>query len=371
MQLEPVQSSIIAFRGHDPKTRIMHIVFRDRVSGNPTSKYEYGNVDASTFLDGCAQSSFGSWFERNIKPFPKVYPYRKLEDQVGDMTAETAIETIDFAGDSPVPVAAAEPVPEVVLPPTLADGDNAPEADRNTALVLLEGLKNKTAELLPVERPLVLADESSYRAAGTTVLAIRAAVNAFNSIFDEKIAEAHKEHKRLIALKRYYTDPLEADEKRLDKAMESYRIQQRQAAEAARKQAVRDAELKAEEDAKRQAIDMQIHDAEVAEARGETELRDQILDAPPLPVMPAYVAPLYHAPAVPALAEIVVKDGWDFNEEDIDITKLPEHFIKRVPDVAAIRARVTSMGQHHGIPGVVVFPTSRQSKPRSTRKKAS
>jgi hypothetical protein len=367
MHLEPVDSSIIAFRGHDPETRIMHIIFRDRSSGKPTSKYEYGNVDASIFSGGCAQNSFGSWFQREIKPFPKVYPFRKLADQIEDLVSET----IDFAGGAPVPVDAADPVPQIILPSTLADGDSAPEEDRNAAIALLEGLKTRTTELLPVERPLVLADEASYRAAGTTVLGIRAAVNAFNSAFDGKIADAHKEHKRLITLKRYYTDPLEADEKRLDSAMERFRIQQRQEADALRRKAMRDAELEAEETAKRQAIDLQIHDAEIAEARGEMDLRDQILAAAPLPVAPAYVAPVYHAPAVPVLAEIVVKDGWDFNEEDIDIAKLPEHFIKRVPDVAAIRARVKSMGQHHGIPGVTVFPTSKQAKPRSSRKKVS
>lgn len=74
----PVQSSQIAAIGYDSSTQQMDIEFVNRSPDKPASVYRYQNVTPDDLLEFKTADSLGSYFKREIKPFPDRYPYRKL-----------------------------------------------------------------------------------------------------------------------------------------------------------------------------------------------------------------------------------------------------------------------------------------------------
>lgn len=83
MQRKPVESSQIKSVGYDPKTKTLEIEF---VQGG--SVYQYVNVSPEVYeelmgvnvpADQQQDFSVGSYFIRNIKKRPDLYPYKKVE----------------------------------------------------------------------------------------------------------------------------------------------------------------------------------------------------------------------------------------------------------------------------------------------------
>ena len=78
--LDSVESSQIAAIGHDAETNILAIRFKSK-SGAKGSLYEYDNVSADEFAAFRDAASIGSYFYKNIKPFPEKYPYTKIVEE--------------------------------------------------------------------------------------------------------------------------------------------------------------------------------------------------------------------------------------------------------------------------------------------------
>lgn len=80
--MQPVESSQIAAIGHDPDTNTLAIRFysgwgeKKRVG----SLYHYQNFTTEDFAAFRDAESKGKHFGREIKPFPEIYPYTKIED---------------------------------------------------------------------------------------------------------------------------------------------------------------------------------------------------------------------------------------------------------------------------------------------------
>lgn len=71
----PVKSSNIAEIQYFKDTKVMRIKFGvPRVSG----MYEYQNVPEELFHGILASESKGSYFWKWIRPFPKMYPYKRV-----------------------------------------------------------------------------------------------------------------------------------------------------------------------------------------------------------------------------------------------------------------------------------------------------
>ena len=77
--MQPVESRQIAAIGHDADTNTLAIRFKNW-KGVPTSLYHYRNFNAEDFAAFRDAESKGKHFGREIKPFPEIYPYTKIED---------------------------------------------------------------------------------------------------------------------------------------------------------------------------------------------------------------------------------------------------------------------------------------------------
>ena len=89
MNYEKVESSQIAEIGYEPSagtepgTGILGIKFppnkKQQAAGLPGSEYTYDNMEPSTYRALMAAESIGSYFGKNIKSRPDLYPYMKIE----------------------------------------------------------------------------------------------------------------------------------------------------------------------------------------------------------------------------------------------------------------------------------------------------
>lgn len=75
MDRVPVSSSLIASVGHDPNTNVLEVEFN-----HEGAVYQYQNVDAHVFADMMVAESVGSYFTRNIKKRPEMFPFTRMNE---------------------------------------------------------------------------------------------------------------------------------------------------------------------------------------------------------------------------------------------------------------------------------------------------
>jgi hypothetical protein len=76
MEREAVVSSQLKSIGYDPSTQKMHIEFGRQ------SVYEYSNITPEFYAAFRAAPSLGSFFLKQIKTKPDLYPYQRIDKQV-------------------------------------------------------------------------------------------------------------------------------------------------------------------------------------------------------------------------------------------------------------------------------------------------
>lgn len=74
--MDSVESSQIQAIGYDAQAQTLAIQFKAK--GGPGSVYHYSNVTAEDFAAFREADSIGSYFYKNIKPFPEKYPYTRI-----------------------------------------------------------------------------------------------------------------------------------------------------------------------------------------------------------------------------------------------------------------------------------------------------
>lgn len=89
--MQPVTSSQLHSIGHDAASNKLAIRFKTK-DGRPTSLYHYEHVTAADFEAFRMADSIGSFFKRNIKPFPEKYPFQRIEDAPGVAAAPAQLE---------------------------------------------------------------------------------------------------------------------------------------------------------------------------------------------------------------------------------------------------------------------------------------
>ena len=349
MQMEAVKSSLISHRGYDPEKQILNIRFASKkfIYG---SLYSYGNVPPALYAEACAhvnpatgELSFGQFFQQQIKPNDRQYPFRKLEDPHNGEGFLDVADTIDFSSQQPLPVA--EPAAEV-LPPL-------PE-DEQKLLAEAEALAAKTTEIGKLQGNMILiASPEAARLAMTTGMAIARMRDALEKTMRPKITELYAPYKAALAILNRYDKPLEEDQNRLRLGLAAYNREQQRIAQEEEARLRREQVVAAEAEAKKKAEELQIHDAETAAARGETELADQIISAPALPVAPIYQAPIRVQSAMPRQAGASIKEKWTF--EITDEIKIPDEYW--IVDTKAIEAVVGKMKGRSNtlIPGIRAY----------------
>lgn len=342
LEMEAIDSNLISHRHHDPDAFVMTLRFKTK-TGVPGSLYAYGNVSPALYAEGISyihektgEVSFGSWFGKVIKADPKRYPFRKLEE-VGSIPTET---TTDFASGQPLP--ATTPVIEAIP-------ENEDEIFAQ-ALALQERAKG-----------IVINSAEGYSLAEQTALAIARMRDVLEKTMRPKITELYTPYKAALAILNMYDNPLENHQKQLKAGMSAYkRVEDAKAqAEANRIRAERQRE--ADEEARKKSEELKLADAIEAEQRGEVELAQSIIEAPALPIRPAFVAPVHVASSVAKSDDSNHVEKWvhlfvDENGEVVDEPRfdlIPREYLK--VDEVAIGKVVRALKGRTNIAGICAY----------------
>jgi len=165
---------------------------------------------------------------------------------------------------------------------------------------------------------IVVTDAPSYAAAGEFLKSVKAYVKRVAETFTPMKRKALDAHKEIVAQERKHLAPAQAAEHAVKGTMLSWK----RAEDARVAQARREAEEVARAEAQRQAEEEQLARAAAAEAEGNAEQADAILEAPAAPVMPVVAPPL---PAAPAVAGISTRKRYTF--EVVDADQVPREFM--------------------------------------------
>jgi len=345
MEMEIIESSLIYARGHDAETHLMNIQFKDPKTGSPTSTYQYGNVSPELYLAGCThisdrtgEPSFGQWFQKIIKPQPKQYPYRKIEDARDEVlddakaVAQTYIDaTTDFASGQPLPATTAEPTETIPDDP--------------------EQLKTAAMELKTKASAIVINSPEACELAMRTGMAIARMRDALEKTFRPEIKKKHELWKSELAVLNYYDQPLESDQNRLREGIVKFRNEQKRIADEEARRLREIEQRKADEEARIRAEELKLSDAVEAEQRGEVDLAEAIIAAPALPLAAAIAAPVYVPVNVPQVKGSTVKEKWVYEITDINL--IPREYF--LLDTKALNTIVGRLKQRTNIPGIRAY----------------
>lgn len=349
MQMEAIESSLISHRGHNPENRTMYIRFATK-TGVPGSLYEYGNISAHLYDEGCnyihpktGEISFGSWFGSVIKKDPDAFPYRKLEE-IGGVPVQddkTRMTTGDFA--------------KGVLDASLATDFTSGQPLLATIEVAIpqdpEELKAAALELKSQAAAIVINSPEAYALAAKTGMAIARMRDALEKTFRPGIQEKHQAWKAELTILNHYDQPLEQDQNRLRSGMIAFSNEQRRKEQEEANRLRQIEQKKADDLAIQKAQELKLSDAIEAEERGEVELRDVILASPALPLAAAYVPPVHVPTSVPSVKGSSQRESWTF--EITDLALIPREYF--VLDEKAIRAVVRSLKGRTSIPGIRAY----------------
>jgi hypothetical protein len=108
---------------------------KQKAAGEPGSEYHYQNVTPEMHQEFMAAESIGSYFGRNIKPFPEKYPFTKVEADPQHPAAKASESASGKSGnDTTRTKASQQPSPDT-------DGDAATDQPSpGTALALIDGM---------------------------------------------------------------------------------------------------------------------------------------------------------------------------------------------------------------------------------------
>lgn len=164
-------------------------------------------------------------------------------------------------------------------------------------------LEQHTQAWIIEARALAVRSGDDYERAASLLLAVKQLRKALDEAYDDNIADAHRAHKKLLAKKASFEQPLIDAERQLKARLLAYDTEQRRIrAEEERK--LREEARKIEEEAR-------LKEAERLENEGRQREAEAVLDAPSF--VPAVKAP----PATPKVEGVSYREIWSAEVDDL------------------------------------------------------
>lgn len=186
---------------------------------------------------------------------------------------------------------------------------------------------------------LKIMNAEQYVRAGEVSKGIAALSKEVANTFDPIIAKAHAAHKEACEQKRKVLAPLEDNQKKVDTLILAWdREQERQRREDEERLAAQ---------AKKEADDRAIREAQELQAQGEHELADVVIEnqaAAPAPVVSI-------ASSVPKIQGIAKRTNWRWRVKNAAL--IPREYLQ--PNEIAINGVVRSLKDKTVIPGIEIY----------------
>lgn len=207
----------------------------------------------------------------------------------------------------------------------------------------MSDIKQLETEALTVPekaRALKIVDNETYVMAGNMLVEIKGLRKQINDTFDPIVKKAYEAHKEAKAQKTKVEAPLAEAEGIIKPALSAWNMEQ----ERIRRQA----ELAAQEAARKAEEERRLKEAESLEKQGDQKGVEEVLSAP------IEVAPVIVQKTVPKVQGISFTERWKF--QIVDASKIPREYL--VPDEIKIGQVVRALKGATSIPGVKAYSES-------------
>lgn len=184
---------------------------------------------------------------------------------------------------------------------------------------------------------LVVDSAAAYEVAAGFLRDLKTVRKRVDETFDPSIRKAHEAHKAAVALKKQFTDPLDAGERIIKGKITGYL-----SAEERRR---REEELKLQAEAQQRAEEARIAEAVALEQAGYQGAAEQAI------ATPVKAAPVLLPPAAPKVAGLSKRENWTFRV--VDPALIPREYL--MIDETKVRGVVRAMKGETRIPGIEVY----------------
>jgi hypothetical protein len=205
-------------------------------------------------------------------------------------------------------------------------------------------------------RALVVTDDASYSAGATLLMGIKALRKRIADVFDPHVKRAYDAHKALVREKTDADAPLTMAESIIKDSLVTFT----QAQERVR----RATQLRLEAEARAQAETRAMEEAAALETEGLATGDASLLEAAQtLIAQPVEVAPVYVAPATPAVSGISMRETWSAEVVDLSalvrhVAEHPEYLNLVIANQPALNALARSLKKSLSVPGVKAVATA-------------
>lgn len=208
----------------------------------------------------------------------------------------------------------------------------------------LATIEKEVQDALSIAKTIVVTTNEEETFAVEFCKIIKNAQKQVGDEFDAGIEDAHALHKKLVAQRKKYLDPLEKAEKSVKDAIKSYRLDLELArqAEQAKQKAILDAQVKADQD-------KLMAQAEAAQAAGDKNTADRL----------AVQATTIEAGGVHIESKATKQEGMSssivWKGRVVDLTQVPQEFLIITANDKAIAAHIKAHGKNFPIKGVEYY----------------
>ena len=204
----------------------------------------------------------------------------------------------------------------------------------------LEILRQKTLTIPAQAKLIKVTDAPTYERAGEILGQIKALRREIDAGYDSIITKAYAAHKEAVAKKKEADEPLAQAEAILKPQMIGYINEQKRKAE--------EEERRQREEARKKAEQEQLEAAMQAEAEGDKETAEAIIQEP------VYIPPIQVKAEIPKVPGFSVREQWTF--EIVDEKKIPREYL--LVDEVSIGKVVRAMKDKTRIEGIRVYNAS-------------
>jgi hypothetical protein len=223
------------------------------------------------------------------------------------------------------------------------DANEFPEDDTDI-IIAPEAVKTEALAAPKYAASLIVRDQDTLDGAKSFLMDVKRLTEKLDNLYDERIDQAHKLHKGLLADKKQFMAPLELAEQITKRTIAGY------LAEEDRKRREAEAERARIEAAARAEAEKALKAVERAEAKGDSEKAQALADAAVAKMESAIdAAPII--PDAPEAGGLSLREDWKFSIADKSL--LPREYL--MPDEVKIGRVVRALKGEANIPGVSVW----------------
>lgn len=215
-------------------------------------------------------------------------------------------------------------------------------------------VESKALTIIEQAGAVTITDSETYTNAGCFYKDIGTMIKEVKDTFDPICDAANRAHKEATSKRAKYLDPLQVAYKKVKSLMSDYDAEQeriRRIEEDRLRKIAEDAERKRLEEERRAEEERVLNEAIEAEANGDTNVAEAILEAPVYQPEPTFTPAPVVPKSVPKISGVSYRTLWSAEVVNIDL--IPRKYL--VADMVMLNKIASAEKERMNVPGVKVI----------------